>query len=114
MDKNQGLSRRKLLVKGGQLAAAGSVLSQGPFIVKALGETPIRIGHINNKTGAATEQGEDNARGIDIYLDQVGHKLLDRPVEVVWLDEPDTQTAQLNAQKLIEEQKVVALIGAGN
>jgi branched-chain amino acid transport system substrate-binding protein len=114
MDNKKGVSRRKLLVRGGQLAAAGTVLSQGPFIVKALGETPIRIGHINNKTGAATEQGEDNARGIEIYLDQVGRKLLGQPVEVVWLDEPDTQTAQLNAQKLIEEQKVVALIGAGN
>ncbi len=37
--------------------------------------------------------------------------MLDRPIEIVWLDESSPQSTQQNMRKLIEEEKVVAIQG---
>ncbi len=37
--------------------------------------------------------------------------MLGRPIELIWLDEPNPQVSQQNMQKLVDENKVVAVIG---
>src|SRR5262245_14410079 len=93
-------------VAGGSLAA--------PFISKSWAAGPHKIGILLGKTGGFALVGEHISAGIGIYVDQVGRKLVGEPLETIWLDDPDPQTGQLNAQKLIDEQKVVGLIGGAS
>lgn len=95
--------RRRTLLGAGALAM--------PFIGNAQAAEPIKIGLILAKTGAVVDQSEYLANGTFLALEEVGSQALGRPVELIWLDEPSPQVAQQNAQKLIEEHKVVALIG---
>jgi branched-chain amino acid transport system substrate-binding protein len=44
-------------------------------------------------------------------VEQADKKVLGRPIELVWLDEPNPQVSQQNMQKLIDENKVVAVVG---
>ena len=46
-----------------------------------------------------------------LALEQRGNMLLGRPAEIVWLDEPNPQGAQQSAERLVEEHKVVGLLG---
>lgn len=106
------ISRRSLLLGAAGVGAAAAASPFGmPFIGKAHAAEPIRIGMIWGKAGAIAEQGEYLSQGGFLALEQQNNSLLGRPVEVVWLDEPNPQVAQQNAQRLIDEHKVVALIG---
>lgn len=112
LDKD--ISRRQLLGATGKLAAAGAAFSlAAPHIANAQAGSPYKIGILLGKTGNDTVVGLDRSGGMNLYLEQAGGKLLDRPCETVWLDDPsgDIQTGQLNAQKLIDAEKVVALCG---
>ncbi|KAF1022608.1 MAG: Leucine-, isoleucine-, valine-, threonine-, and alanine-binding protein [Paracidovorax wautersii] len=66
------------------------------------------------KQGTWTVQGEQLVSGARMALEAVGNKLLGRPVELVWYDEPNPQSAQQNMQKLVDEDKVVAVLGGTN
>lgn len=101
------LSRRSLLAG----TAAGLA---APWIRSAAAADPLKLGLVFAKQGTWTEQGEQLVSGARLALEQAGSKLLDRPVELVWLDEPSPQVAQQNMQKLIEEEKVVAVLGGTN
>ncbi len=108
-----GPSRRTLLVGAGGLAAAhlaGSEMGM-PYVGNAAAAQPIRIGMIWAKTGPVVDQSEYLSQGCYIALEDHRNQLLGRPVEVVWLDEPNPQSAQVNAQRLVDEYKVSALIG---
>jgi len=50
-------------------------------------------------------------RGSALAVEQAGGKLLNRPIELIWLDEADPQNSQQNMQRLINENKVVAVVG---
>ncbi len=101
------VSRRSVLL-GAASAAAGLGM---PFIGNAAAAAPIRIGMIWGKAGSIAVQGEYLAQGCTLAVEQQNGMVLDRPIELVWVDEVDPQTAQQNAQHLIDDQKVVALIG---
>lgn len=72
---------------------------------------PIRIGLIYSKQGPGAAIGEFLQRGSALAVEQAGGKVLGRPIELVWLDEPNPQVSQQNMQRLIDENKVVAVVG---
>lgn len=75
---------------------------------------PIRIGFIMPKQGPLAEHGKAHFEGSEIALAQHNNSVRGAPVELIWLDEPTPQDAQQNTQRLIDEQKVVAVVGGGN
>ncbi|MGF6597809.1 branched-chain amino acid transport system substrate-binding protein [Paraburkholderia sp. GAS448] len=86
----------------------GLSFSAAPF---AQGNEPVRIGLIYSKQGPGASIGQFLERGSEIALEEAGGKVLGRPVELTWLDEPNPQVSQQNLQKLVDEDKVVAVVG---
>ncbi|SEI20049.1 amino acid/amide ABC transporter substrate-binding protein, HAAT family [Rhizobium tibeticum] len=80
----------------------------------AQAQDPIRIGFVMAKQGAQAEHGKHHHEGTMIALKEFNNTARGQPVEVIWLDEPTPQDAQQNMQRLIDEQKVVAVVGGGN
>ena len=72
---------RRTILKAGAAAAALQVTS--PFIIRALGDTPVRIGMVDPVTGvyAAVAQGE--LEGAKLATDQINKNggILGRPVD---------------------------------
>lgn len=86
------------------------------FTGQALAEekAPIRIGFIMAKQGPLAEHGKQQSEGAQLALEQFNKTVRGAPVELIWLDEPTPQDAQQNMQRLIDEQKVVAVLGGSN
>lgn len=106
-----GPTRR--IVAAGAAALAASALFR-PAIGRAQSSEPIRIGLVYPKQGTFAELGEGAANGATLVLEQAGSRILGRPARVIWLDEPNPQSAQQNLQKLIDEEKVAAAIGGAS
>jgi branched-chain amino acid transport system substrate-binding protein len=102
------LSRRHTIL--GSATIASLPLSM-PFISKAGAADPIRIGLLLAKTGQIAPQTEYLAQGTYLALEQRKGMIGDRPAELVWLDEPSPQGATQNMQKLVQENKVCAILG---
>jgi len=98
--------RRKLL--RASLATALGV----PLLVRA--QSALKIGVVLAKQGPLAQQGQDIARGIQIALEDVSHQVLGQPADLVWLDEPNPQVAVQSITKLIDEQKVIAVLGGSS
>ncbi len=101
-------TRRRALLGAASVAAAPLAM---PFIRNAAAAEPIRIGLLLAKQGPIVEQVEYLQQGTFMALDDINKTLLGRPAEIIWEDEASPQGAAQNAQKLIQEQKVVALLG---
>ena len=107
------LNRRALMLGAagaGAAGLAGKVLGM-PYVAGAAAAETLKIGMIWAKTGNIVDQAEYLAQGCQLALEQRGNKLLGKPAEIVWLDEPNPQGAQQNAERLIKEYKVIGLIG---
>jgi len=101
--------RRSLIRAVAGLAALSAVgCSAAAF---AQSEGPIRIGLIYSKQGPGAAIGQYLQRGSELAVEQAGRKVLGRPIELVWLDEPNPQVSQQNMQRLVDENKVVAVVG---
>ena len=100
------IPRRKALVGAAAVAAAPLAM---PFIARAA--DPIRIGLLLAKTGQIAAQTEYLAKGTYLALEERNNMIWRRPVELVWLDEPSPQAATQNMQKLVQENKVGAILG---
>jgi branched-chain amino acid transport system substrate-binding protein len=106
------LGRRSLLVGAGLATTSLGASRLGmPFIANAAAAAPVKIGMIWAKTGNIVDQAEYLAQGGYLALEQQAGMILGRPAEIVWLDEPNPQGAEQNAQRLVDEHKVVAIIG---
>ena len=90
--------------------AAASAIGWGRT-ARAQSDGPVRIGMIYSKQGPGAAIGEYLQRGSELAVEQVGRKVLGRPIELVWLDEPNPQVSQQNMQRLADESKVVAVVG---
>lgn len=105
-------------MKKGQLASfrriAFATLCAVGWSAGAQAQEPVRIGFVMAKQGPLAEHGIHHHQGTQIALEQFNGKVRDRPIELIWLDEPSPQGAQQNVQKLIDENKVVAIVGGGN
>jgi branched-chain amino acid transport system substrate-binding protein len=100
------LRRRKILV--GAAATAVAPLT-APFIARAA--DPIRIGLLLAKTGQIAAQTEYLANGSFLAMHERDNQILGQPAELVWLDEPTPQAATQNMHKLVQENKVIAVLG---
>lgn len=103
------VTRRRALLGAATLGAAGPLGM--PFIRRAAADEPIKIGLLLAKTGDIAAQTEYLANGSYLALEERGNKIMGRPAELVWYDEPSPQGSQQNMQKLVQEAKVCAILG---
>ena len=105
------VSRRALM----QGTAAGAVATlAAPSIVKAAGETPIKVGLISPLTGAWTVYGKAHSAGFQLAVDEINAAggVLGRKIEVLIGDsktEPRIVVEQAN--RLVREEHVDFLAG---
>src|SRR6201990_1779688 len=105
------LTRNRLSIPRRQALIGGlaSVPLAAPFVARAA--EPVRIGLLLAKTGQIAAQTEYLANGTFLALEERGNTIMGQPAELVWLDEPTPQAATQNMQKLIQEDKVCAVLG---
>lgn len=95
--------------------AAGSLFGIVAFWGAAQAAEPIRIGAILGTTGAVSYIGDPEAKTLEMLVDQVNAKggVLGRPVKlIVYDDGGDSAAARTHANRLIEGDKVDAIIGS--
>src|SRR6202158_6117751 len=105
---------RRTLLKGAVAAAALQVGS--PFIIKARGETPLRIGMVDPLTGVYAAVAQNEVTGAKLAVAQINAKggILGRPIELLVEDSAnDVGTGVQKARKMIERDQVTFLIGDG-
>jgi branched-chain amino acid transport system substrate-binding protein len=106
---------RRTVLKTGAAIAAVQITSS--FIIRARGETPVRIGMVDPLTGvyAAIAQGE--VVGAKFAAEEINKKggILGRPVELLIEDSAnDVGTGVQKTRKLIERDQVSFIIGDVN
>ena len=105
--------RRRTVLKGG--LAIGAMQIASPFVVRALGEEPVKIGLDNPVTGTYAALGKNELFGCQLALDQINAKggILGRKVELLVEDSTsgDAGTAVEKARKLIDRDQVNFLVG---
>jgi len=108
------MTRRDWLGTSGKVLASGAALLAAPAFVRAQGEQPIKIGMVMAKQGVFSEQGEMIADGVKLAIAQAGNQVRSRRIDLIWYDEANPQGSQQNMQKLVDEDKVSAVIGGTN
>jgi len=107
---------RRTMLKTGLAISALQVAS--PFIVKALGEEPVKIGLDDPFTGTYALLGKNEQIGCELAIAEINAKggILGRQVELLAEDSTstDTGTAVQKAHKLIDRDKVNFLLGNVN
>jgi branched-chain amino acid transport system substrate-binding protein len=95
------------------VAAAGTAGCGGSGLgATTVNAGPIKIGLLVSLSGTYKAVGEDMRNGFQLYLDTHGGKLGEHEVELVVADEGDgADTARTGANKLIKDDRVVALAG---
>jgi branched-chain amino acid transport system substrate-binding protein len=108
--------RRRTFVQAGLAIGASQVIG-APFIVRALGDEPVKIGMVNPLTGvlSALAQSEvDGARYAEAEINKKGG-ILGRPVQLLVEDSAnDVGTGVQKTQKLIDRDQVAAILGDVN
>jgi branched-chain amino acid transport system substrate-binding protein len=97
---------RKVMLGAAALATAPLA---APHIARAI--EPIRIGLLLAKTGQIAAQTEYLANGTFLAMQERNNTIAGQRAELVWLDEPTPQAATQNMQKLVQENKVCAILG---
>jgi branched-chain amino acid transport system substrate-binding protein len=106
---------RRTVLKGAAAAAALQIAP--PFILKARGETPLRIGFVDPLTGVYAAPAQNEIMGAKLAVEQINAKggILGRPIELLVEDSAnDVGTGVQKARKLIERDQVSFLIGDVN
>lgn len=109
-------ARRDALKKGAALAGAAAAAQLGfPALVRAQADT-IKIAHLTPRTGFLGQLGDYGFKAASLAVDEINAAggLLGRKVELISEDSVNPQTAVTKAQKLIERDKVIAIIGEIN
>ncbi|HEV3372229.1 MAG TPA: ABC transporter substrate-binding protein, partial [Xanthobacteraceae bacterium] len=85
------LGRRTLLKAG---LAVGAAQFVAPYVIKARGEEPIKIGVNNPLTGIYTALGRNEVNGMELAVEQVNAKggILGRPIQLVIEDSTSDKT----------------------
>ena len=101
---------RRDFVKSTAIAGAGALLGF-PALLRA--EDTIKLGHLTPRTGFLAQIGEYGFRGASLAVEEANAAggVLSRKIELVSEDSVNPATAVTKAQKLIERDKVLALIG---
>ena len=108
------VDRRTVLRTGATLAA---VQFASPFIIKARGETPVRIGMVDPLTGVYAAIAQNEVVGAKFAAEEINKKggILGRPLELLVEDSAnDVGTGVQKTRKLIERDQVSLIIGDVN
>jgi branched-chain amino acid transport system substrate-binding protein len=114
-DKFRLTTRRRTFLTA--TAAVGGLQLTSPFIIKARGETPVKIGFIDPITGSLSALAVSEVEGAKWTVAEMNKKggILGRPVELLVEDSAnDTGTGVQKAHKLIERDKVDMIMGDVN
>lgn len=101
---------RRLLLQGSAAMAAGLAM---PGLVRAQSKDPVRIGHLTPRTGFLGPMGEYAVLGATLAVEEVNASggVLGRQFELLTEDSVNPQTASTKAQRMVERDKVHALVG---
>ena len=108
------VDRRTLLKTGAAIAA---VQFSSPYIIKARGDTPVRIGMVDPLTGAYAAIAQNEVVGAKFATEEINKKggILGRPVELLVEDSAnDVGTGVQKTRKLIERDQASFIIGDVN
>ncbi len=100
---------RRLFLLGAAGAATGGLGS--PFIQTAKAAESVKIGLSFAHAGIQGPGGPHVKAGAELAVSIHGGMVLGRPIELVVSDETDVPGTKANMNKLITEQKVVAVVG---
>jgi branched-chain amino acid transport system substrate-binding protein len=103
------LGRQSLRASALQALAVTTLLS-----LPALAADPIKIGAVLSASGSAAFLGDPEAKTLKIYVEELNKKggVLGRQIELVLYDDGgDANKARTFATRLIEDDKVVAMVG---
>jgi len=107
--KGERAMGKKLVVSFLMAAAGLAIANPGPAWAQ---KGPIKIGVIAPMTGGAAQIGKDMSNGISMWLDENGHMIAGRKVEVIVEDsQGQPNVALTKLQKLVESDKVQVLVG---
>ena len=98
-------------------AAVAAMQFASPFIIKARGETPVRIGLVDPLTGVYAAIAQNEVVGAKFAIEDINKKggILGRPVELLVEDSAnDVGTGVQKTRKLIERDQVSFIIGDVN
>jgi len=117
MSKNTSLStfNRRTVIKGA--GAIGALQVTSPFIIKALGDTPIKMGMVDPLTGVYAAVANNEVIGAKYAVEVINAKggVLGRPLELLVEDSAnDVGTGVQKTRKLIERDEVSFIIGDVN
>ncbi len=101
--------RRDLITSAGAITALGTL--GFPAIVRSQADA-IRIGHLTPRTGFLGPLGEYAVMGVNLAVDEINAAggIMGRKIELIAEDSVN-ETAATKAERLIERDKVVVLIG---
>jgi len=104
-------SRRRSLLQGAGAAAALGTLGF-PAIVRSQPDA-VRLGHLTPLTGFLGPLGEYAVMGVNLAIDEINAAggITGRKVQLIAEDSVNPQTASTKAERLIERDKVVAIVG---
>ena len=108
------VDRRAILKTGAAIAA---VQFSSPYIIKARGETPVKIGFIDPLTGVYAAIAQSEVVGAKFGVEEINKKggILGRQVELLVEDSAnDVGTGVQKARKLIERDGVNFIVGDVN
>ncbi len=108
--------RRRTIIKAG-LALTASQAVGAPFVVKALGEEPVKMGMVNPLTGVLSALAQSEVDGAKFAAAEVNKNggILGRPVQLLVEDSAnDVGTGVQKTQKLIDRDKVDVIFGDVN
>ncbi len=110
MDQPKSNSRRSVI---GAAGAAGALTAIGfPAIVRSQPDA-VRLGHLTPLTGFLGPLGEYAVMGVRLAVEEINAAggINGRKVELIAEDSVNPQTASTKAERLIERDKVVAIVG---
>src|ERR1700751_2608789 len=112
--RSSSIDRRTILKSSAAIAA---VQFSSPYIIKARGETPIRIGLVDPLTGVYAAIAQSEVVGAKFAVEEINKKggILGRPIELLVEDfANDVGTGVQKTRKLIERDQVNFIIGDVN
>jgi len=110
MNDSMSRTRRGVLKAGAAVATLGAL--GFPAISRGQADA-IRIGHLTPRTGFLGPLGEYAVMGVNLAVDEINAAggVMGRKIDLIAEDSVNPQTASTKAERLIERDKVVAIIG---
>jgi branched-chain amino acid transport system substrate-binding protein len=110
MSDRNSLSRRGLMAGA---AAAGAAVIAKPSVIVAQTPDVIRFGHLTPRTGFLGPLGEYAVMAADLAVEELNAAggVLGRKLEILKEDSVNPQTASTKAERMVERDKVTAIIG---